>query len=1011
MPSISGLGVPIQNHMRELFPQGVSDSDQAGRPAGSPTSLKILLVDDDADDLMLVRDLVEANGGNIRCDTAGGFEEGLEVIGQGLHDAYLIDYRLGARTGLDLIRETAPLATGPMVLLTGMGSESIDRRALSSGAADYMPKLGLTTETVQRSIRYAVETWRARRAAEEGEARYRSVFDGVPVGLFRIGRGGRLTEVNQTMVELLGYSDKESLIGKPARDLFDSEYEHFFDPLAPGGGTEQIDVEVRLNDGASRWVSLTTEVVADSSGTVSHIEGAMSDITARRTAEAEVALRGRLLDEVPSAVIVTDLDGTCTYWNQFAETMYGWSASEAVGRNVSELTVIAEEQSVAEEVMGEIARTGHWEGEFRVTRRDGSTFPAQVSDSLLLDEEGSPVGVIGVSMDITARKEAEASLRDYEELHTKAFDASPIGKAIVSVPDGKLTSVNSALCDFLGYTPEELCEMTFADITHPEDIQSDVNEYEKLASGEMDNYSMDKRYVRSDGEVVWGQLRGSLIRHADGSIRFGLGQVVDIDQRKKAEERISFQASLLDQVHHAVLATDMSGTVIYWNKQAEAMYGWAADEIIGEDLFEVTVPESDPAVADMVVKALIEDGVWEGEVELLHRDGSTFQAWASDTLLTDSDGNPSGVVGVKVDLTELKQAEARLRTQEILNRSLLESVEVPIGIVDTEGHVVASNPSWDVLVGSSSGEDLAYLPASISVEPSMEQDAIVEGIRRVWEGTADEYDLEYIVRRGTEERWMRLAARPIEDMGSVIAHWDITDERFARQALEETIRMKDEFIAGISHELRTPLSVVTGLAELLRNEEHGQAELAEFHNLIADQAQEMALIVEDLLTAGRIDSDTLTIRREDLDLSREVEKVLLPWNRDDGTRIRAELGAGLRAFADPLRVRQIVRNLVTNALRYGRSPVLVKGMQVDSHSVLQMIDHGDGVPDWASDRVFDQYVNFATGDGQPSSVGLGLHVARRLARLMDGDLTYRRDGPATVFELVLPNDGRGHGQD
>lgn len=999
--------MPIQSDMRELFPQGESDPEQAGLPAGSAASMKVLLVDDDADDLMLVRDLIEANGGNIRCDTAGGFEEGLEVIGEGLHDAYLIDYRLGARTGLDLIRETAPLASGPMVLLTGMGSESIDRGALSSGAADYMPKSGLTTETVQRSIRYAVETWRARRAAEEGKARYRSLFDGVPVGLFRIGRDGRLIEVNRTMVELLGYPDKDSLVGELAGGLFDENDEHLLDPLAPGGGTEQIDVEVRLNGGASRWVTLTTQVVTDPSGTISHIEGAMSDITARKAAEAEAALRGRLLDEVPSAVIVTDLEGRCTYWNRFAETMYGWSAAEAVGRDISELTVIAEERNVAEEIMAEIAHTGHWEGEFKVARRDGSTFPAQVSDSLLLGDDGYPTGIIGVSMDVTARKEAESALREYEELHTKAFDASPIGKAIVSVPDGKLISVNTALCDFLGYTSEELSGMTFADITHSEDIQTDLDEYEKLASGEIDSYSMDKRYVRSDGEVVWGQMRGSLIRASDGTIRFGLGQVVDINDRKKAEERISFQASLLDQVHHAVLATDMSGSVTYWNKQAEAMYGWAADEILGRNLFAMTLPEPDAAVTEMVVNALTDHGVWEGEVELLHKDGSVFQAWASDTLLRDSDGTPSGVVGVKVDLTELKQAKARARTQEILNRSLLESVEVPIGIVDADGHIVASNPSWDALIDGSDDNAPAYLPASISVDPSMERDVIVERIRQVWEGMAEEYNLEYMVRRGTEERWMRLAALPIKDMGSVIAHWDITDERFARQALEETIRMKDEFIAGISHELRTPLSVVAGLAELLRSEVHGRAELTEFHNLIADQAQEMALIVEDLLTAGRIDSDTLTIRPEDLDLSSEVEKVLLPWKRDDRTIVGTELDAGLRAFADPLRVRQIVRNLVSNALKYGRSPVLVKGIREGSHSILQVIDHGKGVPEWASDRVFDQYVNFATAEGQPSSVGLGLHVARRLARIMSGDLTYRRDGPATVFELVLPNNGQG----
>lgn len=278
-------GAPIQSSVMDSIPRP-SVPDHLWRPTDSPTSLKVLLVDDDPDDVMLVRDLVEAGEGNIRCDTVSSFEEGLEVIGEGLHDAYLIDYRLGARDGLELISETVSSASGPMVLLTGMGSESIDRKALSCGAADYLSKNDLTAESVQRSIRYAIQSWRARHAAEEGEARYQSLFEGVPVGIFRLGPDGRIIDVNRTAVELLDYPDKESLLGRPARDLVEDKYRQVFDgPTLKGETVDHIDVEVRLADGGRRWVALTTEVVRDTSGQFSHVECAITDISERKAAE------------------------------------------------------------------------------------------------------------------------------------------------------------------------------------------------------------------------------------------------------------------------------------------------------------------------------------------------------------------------------------------------------------------------------------------------------------------------------------------------------------------------------------------------------------------------------------------------------------------------------------------------------------------------------------------------------------------------------------------------------
>lgn len=344
---------------------------------------------------------------------------------------------------------------------------------------------------------------------------------------------------------------------------------------------------------------------------------------------------------------------------------------------------------------------------------------------------------------------------------------------------------------------------------------------------------------------------------------------------------------------------------------------------------------------------------------------------------------------------------ARRRTEDILSRSLLEAVSVPIAVLAASGEIVSSNPSWGA------GTDRAthrYLPKSVALEA--ESDTLRElttGVDAVLAGEEARFVLEYAHETSDEERWTRVVAIPVADGGAILCYWDITDERFARLALEETIRAKDEFITSISHELRTPLSVVVGLSQTLRIGAQDPSEMSEFHDLIADQAQEMAMIVEDLLVAGRIDSQTLTVRATMVDLPDEIDAVLRPWGRSEELELGVRLRPGAeKVYADSLRVRQILRNLVTNAGRYGKPPIEIKAVRARDRVILSVSDQGQGVPENALDRMFQPYARFGAVEGQLSSVGLGLHVARRLARLMGGDLVYKREAGLTTFLLSLP---------
>lgn len=228
------------------------------------------------------------------------------------------------------------------------------------------------------------------------------------------------------------------------------------------------------------------------------------------------------------------------------------------------------------------------------------------------------------------------------------------------------------------------------------------------------------------------------------------------------------------------------------------------------------------------------------------------------------------------------------------------------------------------------------------------------------------------------------------------------DRAAANAKLEELLKSKDAFVASVSHELRTPLTVVTGMAYELRERwgDLTKEELAEFTNLLVDQSRDMSDLIEDLLVAARANIGNVTVRKEPVDLKTQVSGVLTSFAASARMPIQASLEDAV-VDADPIRVRQILRNLVTNAIRYGGDEIEVVMSSTAGARVVEVIDNGPGIPVEDRERVFAAYERAHHAAGQPGSVGLGLTVSRTLAQLMGGSLTYRWDGRST-FRLELP---------
>lgn len=231
------------------------------------------------------------------------------------------------------------------------------------------------------------------------------------------------------------------------------------------------------------------------------------------------------------------------------------------------------------------------------------------------------------------------------------------------------------------------------------------------------------------------------------------------------------------------------------------------------------------------------------------------------------------------------------------------------------------------------------------------------------------------------------------------------ERRDALGRLQEMVAAKDEFIASVSHEVRTPLTAVLGFAHELHEsgEKFSAAERDDLIELMAVQSQEVANIVDDLLIAARAETGSIVIAPERVSVRTVVGEVL----SSHSGRVDFSIGADedLEVWADPIRTRQVLRNLLTNADRYGGSTVKIHVATEPGRVAIEVRDDGEGVPEGLHDHVFEPYARAHDGRTQPAAVGLGLSVARKLAQLMNGNLTLTRDDGWTVFTVTLPRAG------
>ncbi len=609
-------------------------------------------------------------------------------------------------------------------------------------------------------------------------------------------------------------------------------------------------------------------------------------------------------------------------------------------------------------------------------------------------------------------------LQDSEEQLRATFEQAAVGIARIGM-NGRWQQVNQRFCDIVGYSQEELLDLTYYDLTNPDDHPQTVPEVLPLLSDQPRSFSKEKRYIRKDGRSVWVSLSLSLVEDSSGEPKYIVSVVQDIDERKRAEQQVLFQASLLGQVRNAIIVTDTAGKITYWNKFAETLYQWKAEEVLGRMASEVLSAETTNERYQETLLALRQGGHWEGEYTAKRKDGTTLLVHTVNTAIKDSKGNLQAFVGVSLDMTERKQAEEALAAETERLAVTLRSIGDGVITTDRDSRVVLINLVAEKLTGWTQAEAVGKLlpeifqivnnktrePAQNPVEKVLQTGSIV-GLAS---GTA------LLARDGTE-RFISNSAAPIDRggqaIGVVLVFRDVTERMKMEEEIQKNQKLESLGIlaGGIAHDFNNILTAIVGNIFMAKMESRVDDEIYE----LLTEAETATFRAKDLT------QQLLTFSRGGAPIKRTASlKEMLKESvgfalRGSKVRSRFYIPDDLwTAEIDAGQINQVINNLVINADQAmpqgGQLTVSAEncptgsydpGLPLKSGDYLRVVfqDEGTGIPPQNLSKIFDPY--FTT---KQKGSGLGLATTFSIITRHDGYLSVTSEmGKGSTFTIYLP---------
>jgi PAS domain S-box-containing protein len=867
------------------------------------------------------------------------------------------------------------------------------------------------------------ERKRVEEALRESEEKYRSVFktssDIISITEFV---SGRYIETNDSFKKILGYS-REELLGKTSLEMNiwvnPAKRKEMMGALRKQGFIKDMETRFRCKNGTFITGLFSAQLITLQGN--EFITSEIRDITYIK--QAEEALReSRLLFEnlakiSPTGIFRADARGKTTYVNPRWCEITGLSFEQATSKGWADILLPNEREELLARWMNNMATKTSSKEKLRIVRPDG-TIRWVLGYAIPEIHNGRFVSYVGTITDITDLVKAEQALRESENKYRSLAETS--SDLILSFDvKGKLTFLSPVVKKITGYSVDEVLHRSFWEFIAPEYIESTIEKFNRGVKGaDIPLYEIE--LIHKNGKRIPLELNVTSLFDADGNTIGRLAVARDITDRKKAEKALreseNKYRSLAEASTDMIATYDLEGRITYVNPVVKRVLGYTPEELEGKMFYNLTSKKNQNNLIEIFKKRVKNQAPPLLELDLIHKNGKTVPVEVNPTSIFNAEGEIIERLSIVRDITVRKRAEKNL----LLRDKALNSAANAIIITSVDGTIEWTNEAFTSLTGYTIGEALGKRTKDL-IESNQQDKTFFDNLNKtvlsgqVWKGEIIDkrkdgtfYTVEEIITPVTNEKG------EVEHLIGIMT--DITERkkaerelREAKEAAEESSRLKSAFLANMNHEIRTPMNAIMGFSELML--EASSEEKENYAQIVNKSAGQLMNLIDDVIFLSRLQSEKLPVKKMifyPVDLINEIFLMFdlpeMKKNLQLQTLIPEDAGT-VTMYSDASKIRQVMTNFTSNAIKYTSRGYVKLGFEMHENSILFFVeDSGMGVPEEEQQHIFRAFYrgNLAVSSAIRGT-GLGLNIAKELVELMDGTIgVISQPGKGSRFYFTLP---------